>query len=278
MPQIKQIGGRAGRFGMNNAFSTPSAPDMDEPSASATASTTQTKTADNESSTNDNGKVMTLIEGDMPLLARAMKSPVKQLQKAVVLPTQLHLERLWNLLAPEAKYSQMLRMIHLLARTGPNYRLPVKHHQIETAALLDNVSGLTLDERASLAAAPVSLRDERVTTTFVEWATAVGESRTIDLEDWAKANGALDLIEEGRVDLNAAELLQIESFHRSLSLYLWLSYRLQFAFRQQVLAREYRSKAESAIDANLSSGSDAGPLDRRAPFLPRHGQTLRMRR
>lgn len=243
LPQVKQIGGRAGRYGMHSPTPGNSVADLDndiptQPQPSV-------------------GQVTTLDPEDLPLLKKAMAASVSPIQRAVIMPHAEQLSSLSKVVASGVPFSRILALARMFGRTSPNYTLPIHAASIIVTALLDKYSQLTPEELRTLAVAPVSTRDDRGVETFQCFVQSHVDSKPFNLVEWAHQQGLSDLL-PGHVQttspsakqvaaISGGDLLSLESCHKSMSLYLWLSYRLPLTFDQPEIARGLRRNIEVSV-------------------------------
>ena len=250
MPQIKQIAGRAGRFGVHPII--PTSPLDPNPSTGTVA-----------------GEVTTLESRDMELLGEAMNSPIVQVKRAAFTPSFEIFQAVKNLLPPSTTLSTTLGLVANLGRTSPDYySVPFAGVQ-SLLDLIEDVSPLSLIERNQLGMCPVNLRDEQAKLTVRNWSEHVAAGRRVMIEPWAEGTGlrdAMDRISEARTskvdkgssyrqseDTNLslyspAILALLESNHRSLTLYCWLTFRIPLLFTDIEAVRTLRSQVEGAIE------------------------------
>ncbi|KAL8292464.1 hypothetical protein RQP46_001076 [Phenoliferia psychrophenolica] len=249
MPQIKQIAGRAGRYGVH---SSPTAPD----DADAVLNTTA-------------GVVTTLDESDMDLLRAAIISPIVQVTQAVLQPPRTTFRGVQQLLPSTTPLSKVNEIVLALAHTSPLYSPVASVAPASVTDALEHVRPLSFAERTTLSSSPVNARDPKAVGALVGFAELFSKGEPIIIDDWAAQAGltrALQKVEDAAsapsLDEVAATapkavgtvgtLQNLESFHRSLTLYLWLSYRLPVGFVDHANARTMRKKVERAIDLTLA--------------------------
>lgn len=268
-PQIKQIAGRAGRYGVHTPIS-PSAPDLDlDPSAPPPVS------AEPDSV---NGEATTLDAEDLPLLQAAMKEPTVQVTRASSTPPFETFKHIYQLLPSSTPMSRIFSLARSISRTKPHYHSTGTHSFGEVGDKIAHIHPLTFQERYTFGSAPVNLRDAQVVSALVSFVKNFAKGQPILMEDWGRDSGledALEAVEEARelkakatsTDSSEVEstfakqqlssvfspttLQSLESFHRCLTLYLWLSYRLAPIFSDQTKARELRQKVEKSIEFAL---------------------------
>lgn len=261
-PQIKQIAGRAGRYGVHTS---PTAPD----DASATSTTT-------------NGEATTLDEADMDILREAMAQPTVQVSQACLAASFESSQEFENLLPAGTPFSKIFNLVEAVAQTTPHYRAVGHSGWGQISDRLRHIEPLSFKERYVFGTAPVNMRDPKVVSSLISFVEFFAAGRRILMSEWAQDAGvstALSRVDdarrEARVKLgpgqqssgpsvyNSDFLMSLESMHRCLTLYLWLSYRQSTIFCDREAARELRKKVEAGIDFVLS-GMKFSKLERGA--------------
>ncbi|BGP12481.1 hypothetical protein JCM10213_006951 [Rhodosporidiobolus nylandii] len=264
-PQIKQIAGRAGRYGVHTPVS-PSAPDLDAPLPSSSASAEDSPL----------GEATTLDAVDLPILREAMQQTTVQVTQASLGPPYGAFKALYFLLPSSTPLSRIFALSKAITRTLPHYRTTGTESFGAVGDKIAHVEPLSFGERYTLGSAPVNLRDAKVVEALVEWASAYAQGERIMMQRWGEEKGvfaALERVEQVQ-DVRAAieakgedaaselsrrqaavytpaALQQLESTHRCLTLYLWLSYRMSSIFCDREAARELRARVEKAIEGAL---------------------------
>ncbi|GAA6035934.1 hypothetical protein JCM8097_005173 [Rhodosporidiobolus ruineniae] len=264
-PQIKQIAGRAGRYGVHTPVS-PSAPDLDAPLPPSSP-----PAAGEESPL---GEATTLDAVDLPLLREAMAQPTVQVTQASLTAPFDSFRQLYALLPPSTPMSRVFALARAVTRTQRHYRPAGTDSFGETGDKIAQVEPLTFAERYTFGSAPVNLRDAKVVDALVEWASSYARGEKVTMQRWGAEKGVFAALEQvesvrDRVDASSGDkdaanlsrrqasvftptaLQALESFHRCLTLYLWLSYRLAPVFCDQDAARQLRSRVERAIEGAL---------------------------
>lgn len=269
--QIKQIAGRAGRYGTAEHGSSPG------------------------------GQALTRHEQDMPLLHAALAAPTQPLPRAALQPASGLLESLALLLpfaeekasassAPAShgkarSLAALYQDMSLLAHVEPrSFVLANFASQQAIAPILEARSrnSLTHVEKEKWAHAPVNLRDERAVAWLGNAVELYARGELIPFEKCAEHLGTLEAeaavlgvmqrakarrSESGDVhaplelftspadaEIHTIDtLMLLESHHRSLSLYLWLSYRFPLAFCFQDAVEQRKARTEDAIEFCLSA-------------------------
>lgn len=259
MPQIKQIAGRAGRFGVHTS---PTAPDDSEGVTTTTA-----------------GEVTTLDDADLPLLREAMKSAIVQVgQAAFSAPAEAYRD-VNTLLPPSTRRSRLYSLVGALSQTSAHYATMPETGSSAIVDAIEHIHPLTFGERTQFANAPVNMRDSKAQAALISFVESFAAGRKIIMREWSEDVGldrALGNVNEARAMKERAAspgtaarhsspspartanlytplvLAELESYHRCLTLYLWLSYRLPGIFCDAEAARPLRKVVESAIDFILA--------------------------
>ncbi|KAI8804909.1 P-loop containing nucleoside triphosphate hydrolase protein [Cladochytrium replicatum] len=182
--QIKQIGGRAGRF--KTDFET--------------------------------GYVTTLESADVNLLQKAMAARLPALPSAGLLPTLDMIERFAKLL-PDDSLAALLDKFEQLARVDGNYFLCNLENQRRVASLLEPLTSLSLRDRFLFCQSPAPLDDGGIgERSLVRMARAVALRQQCLVED------LVQLPNEDFLPQRTDQLQDLETVHKVIVLYLWLRY------------------------------------------------------
>jgi len=259
-PQIKQIAGRAGRFGIHSK----------NPDSAAVAAIRTTTS----------GEVTTLDEVDLPILVAALATPTIPVTQAYHAAPLAAYRSVFDLLPEGTSVSKVQSVVNGLTRVAPHYVTPPVGGANQVLDAIEDVGPLTFAERMQFGLAPVNLRDDKAKATLVEFASAFARGEPVLMAWWSRQAGvyaALERVADARrhhelpaaFTLNGAPARQaappldpelftpttlatLESFHRCLTLYLWLSYRLASIFCDQHAAQQLRKDVEGAIEFTLA--------------------------
>ncbi|KAL4402228.1 RNA helicase [Malassezia pachydermatis] len=260
LSQIKQIAGRAGRYGTSR-----------------------------DEATSPSGLVLTRHEDEMDNLRAALAAPVRPITHASLQPTTQQMETL-SLMLPhttssrssrrrpsstETTVSTLLDDVKALARLDvQSFTLADFETQKRMSPIIEarGRDRLTQAEKEKWANTPVNFRDERA----VEWVgnaiELYAQGSLVEFEACAENLGTMEAEEAVAIEheeakarqaaaqttapvavyatqdesvLNIHTLMLLESLHRTLTLYLWLGFRfpLAFCFRADVEARKLRTEA-----------------------------------
>lgn len=254
VPQIKQIAGRAGRYGVH---SSPTAPDDADASSNTTV-----------------GEVTTLDDKDLGILRNAMAQPINQVPRARLEPPAEVFKAVYSQLASHVTSRRIYELVSEMTVTSPHYDASSRRTAPAMFDSIEHVRNLSFNERAQFALAPVNVRDPTVLSTYVTFVEDFAAGKQIYMNEWAASSGLqtlLDQLQDQKANIgkrnaesteesadpslelmNPVTLQKLESFHRCLTLYLWLSYRLMDIFCDQEAARTTRHAVEKAIELVLS--------------------------
>lgn len=273
--QIKQIAGRAGRFGMQRKADdvyTPSqiTSGLDTPEVPPEVAYEKVKAqAANEAG----GVVTTLHAADLPILREVLQMPLPAVQRAVFDIPSHCIENFARLLPPSTPYARVLEHMYNLAALYPNTvasDYPRKFSQADVAELYRDE--LSLQEIHLFSLAPVNVRDPYVFATLrniiknfarnglVTINHALAEMPLLKRLDEVEATLAIlpplpPIIGIGRKVLTPPIIVecipQMESLHKSLVLYIWLSYRIAVAMPDRPHALVLKARCEKVLEECL---------------------------
>uniref|UniRef100_V5F1E5 ATP-dependent RNA helicase SUV3, mitochondrial n=2 Tax=Kalmanozyma brasiliensis (strain GHG001) TaxID=1365824 RepID=V5F1E5_KALBG len=263
--QIKQIAGRAGRYG----------------------------TQDKDTQKADLGGVVTTRhEHELGILEAALASPLVPITRAAIQPSSETLSQLSAMLPSIERgvmrtLSQIYADVALLSRIdSTNFFLADFSQQLTISPLIESASGgmLTVSERETFSNAPANTRDERVSAFLTNAVRFFSRGGLVEFDLAAKDLAMLEVEEEvvslmrqaeearerasdagkevkpliaylngegggtAHPLINITTMLMLESLHRCFTLYLWLSFRFPLAFCWRSDVERRKKVAEEAID------------------------------
>lgn len=158
------------------------------------------------------GLTTTLQLEDLDYLIECLKQPFEDVKKIGLFPffeqVELFAGQLHN-----------VTFSHLLEKFGENCRLDgsyflCRHDHIKKVAnMLEKVQGLSLEDRFNFCFAPVNIRDPKAMYHLLRFASAYSQKVPVNIAMGMPKGSAR----------NDAELLDLETKHQVLSMYLWLS-------------------------------------------------------
>jgi ATP-dependent RNA helicase SUPV3L1/SUV3 len=272
--QIKQIGGRAGRFGTH---------------------ADDTVTA---------GSVTTVYSDDLPLLKLAMDSPLPALPSAFLAPNTFVLETLYTALPPQTGLETLYKLLMDLAVVREPYSLSDLAELLVPASTIDQYCpDLPIRARALLSQVPMDWRDHELVQAFqsmlrdlvggvvcdpaVLAGHFLGILKEVEMHQLAytanKEAAAARIVEHQAEDARVREnpldgqyylplnqasaeaptlpdppsmplqtasnmLMKLEVLHKLLVAYAWLSFRFPMTFGMKESADDMKNRAETAIE------------------------------
>ena len=239
---IKQIAGRAGRYRTSS---------NDQKSSLENASI-DTERRPSSAPPVNLGLVTTLDKVDLKVVQSAMESTPPPIKTAGLLAPDHLIIRFAEYFPPETPFSYILLRLHEISRMHTRFHICNLREQVLTADIIQEVKELSIAERLAFCAAPANARDLSTTRALLAFAKCVAKQSGGGLLDISELN--LDVLDENR-DLGPVYLRELEGLHRSLVLYLWLSYRFSGIFTSQALAFHTKSLVEEKIDEALAKFS-----------------------
>ncbi|KAJ7221513.1 P-loop containing nucleoside triphosphate hydrolase protein [Mycena pura] len=227
---IKQIAGRAGRFGMQGSDEKPG------------------------------GFVTTLNTEDLSVLHKTMPVKIPALSQARLSLTAIHIANIVSNLPPDAS----TETIHLAAMHAGRfpflYRAGLVNHLSTVGEYLDSQGHFTLADRLLLISAPFPWRDRTAMGAITAFLSAHYENMHVDVVATMTKLGYLEKLLDaenamehdgrkvsGRKFKPSVELKDLELFHKILVLYLWLSYRNPVAYAGYDIASEWKVRVEKVL-------------------------------
>ncbi|KAJ7041987.1 P-loop containing nucleoside triphosphate hydrolase protein, partial [Mycena alexandri] len=241
--QMKQIAGRAGRFGMQGIDEVPG------------------------------GSVTTLSREDLPILKKTLPIQIPPLPFARVSPTKIQFAELAGYL-PSSAATETIFSAHLHAGN-----LPIHCRSTMPASLsllceyLDQQGYFTYMDRLQLIQAPFPWRDRMALTAITEFVATYYQNMHVDITVTMRKLGYLEKLEAVELVMQAPppaagvkrkrfnhafQLEGLETFHKILVVYLWLSYRNPVSYPAQDLAVKMKERLERALHWCLEEMSAGG--------------------
>ena len=184
-----------------------------------------------------------------------MKRQAQPIISAGIFPPASIQQRFANYFPPETPFGYIIVRLHEICRMHPRFHLCDLRDQIGVADLIHPVKDLTIMDRIQFCAAPVSMRDSSVKKACLAYARCVAEKGGGELLQISALK--LELLDVDTSQMKGGEQFklyfeELEGLHKSLVLYLWLSYRFTGIFKSHALARHVKQLIERKIDEALS--------------------------
>ena len=236
--QVKQIGGRAGRY-----------------------RTAMQQSTDQVDSSENVGLVTALDDIDLPYIRQALNSDSEPIRAAGLLPTDHMVQAFANHFPPDVPFGYVMNRLQDLSRTSPGYFLCTNDRDSEVvmSRVLDRIADMTVQDKMVFLKAPLQMNDRKMPEVIRAFSRCVAEHKSGALLEIPELR--LDVLDEP-VTSDKEYLRSLESLHRSLVLYLWLSFRCGGVFTDRTLATHVKDLVEMKMDRALTEFSANSNLQR----------------
>ena len=206
------------------------------------------------------GLVTSLHAADLLVLRKAMQAESDPIMSAGIFPPTSVLTKFATYFPPSMNFSYILLRLHELSLQHPRYHLCDLKDQTAIADIIQPIQNLTIHDRVVFCASPANPKQPGMSSVLRAFAKCVGDRSSGAILDIPEL--PLDVLcEEMKVDRNYME--RLESLHKSLILYLWLSYRFAGVFVNQAMAFYVKGLVEERIDKMLAEYSASPAIRQR---------------
>ncbi|KAG1736906.1 P-loop containing nucleoside triphosphate hydrolase protein [Suillus paluster] len=223
--QIKQIAGRAGRYGLHG-----------EPG----------------------GFVTTLHAHDLSMLHSAISCQPDPIMFAGISPTLPWAESVLQALPVDASHQTLMEVAPYVSNVRPPCRAFVPPKVEERSKFVEtHAKNMKLYDKLLIGGAPMNWRDPLAIEFTARLCQIYNDVIRVPIMDALRVGPYIELLESvedmmfgGKSSAGAPSqaLITLEGLHKSLVLYLWLSYRLPVAFYQSEEAYALKERTEKALD------------------------------
>ncbi|WQF80521.1 Putative helicase, P-loop containing nucleoside triphosphate hydrolase, suv3 domain 1 [Colletotrichum destructivum] len=233
--EIKQIGGRAGRYKTARQAAT-------DPNGTAAPEEKM-------------GYVTTIVDDDLPIIEKAFNSETQPLDVATIHPPASVIEQFSEYFPPDTPLSFILLRLRELAPVSQRYSVYISELSLEIADAIQEFP-MTIQERITILHAPASLREPGMRAIIKAVAKCISTRTGGALYDIQPINLELldatldDFSNQGRRYLHS-----IEALHQAITIYLWVSYRFPNIFTSQALAFHVKDAVEEKIEFYLENNT-----------------------
>lgn len=248
--EVKQIAGRAGRYKTAHQAVTQ---DSSSTSVAGTSSDTGIELDDNqESKTETVGWVTTLDDVDHGYLKKTMRREPEEIKSAGLFPPSLIIERFANYFPPGTPFSYIMLRLHEISESHPRFHLCALKDQLAIADVIHLVKNLSIQDRITICAAPISMRSIPEQAFLRTLAECIADGTSGSLLDIP--NLPLDALDKPATR-ERSYLYSLEQLHKMIVCYLWLSYRFPNVFTTRTLANYTKKLVEDKIEKALTQFS-----------------------
>ncbi|KAL2480796.1 ATP-dependent RNA helicase SUV3L [Abeliophyllum distichum] len=158
------------------------------------------------------GLTTTLHLDDLDYLIECLKKPFDDVKKVGLFPFFEQVE-LFGAQLPNITFSQLLLKFGENCQLDGSYFLCQHQHVKKIANMLEKVQGLSLEDRFNFCFAPCNIRDPKAMYHLLRFASSYAQKLPVNIAmGMPKCSARSD-----------SELLDLETRHQVLSMYLWLS-------------------------------------------------------
>ncbi|XP_057731624.1 DExH-box ATP-dependent RNA helicase DExH18, mitochondrial [Arachis stenosperma] len=204
------------------------------------------------------GLATTMHLDDLDYLIECLKQPFDEVKKVGLFPFFEQVELFASQL-PNLTFCQLLEKFGESCRLDGSYFLCLYDHIKKIANMLERVQGLSLEDRFNFCFAPVNIRDPKAMYHLLRFATTFSQNMPVNIAMGLPRSSAR----------NDSELLDLETRHQVLSMYLWLSNH----FKQERFPYVKKAEAMATDIADLLAHSLTNanwkPLSRRTRGKPK---------
>lgn len=269
---IKQIGGRAGRFRTVEQGKVGAASEEELAAAKGEASAQSSEVKDTDEGPENLGLVTTLERFDFPIVRAAMGAEPEPIKSAGLFPPAPVLERFAGYFPPGTPFSYILTRLHELSQMHTRFHLCGLKDQVWIADLIEGVEGLSVPDRNILCSCPAAKGDsdmwKKLMPAYARCIATQSGGSIVDIKELPIE------IMEAEVQGTREYLRELERLHKGIVAYLWLSYRFAGIFNTRNLAFHVKVLVEERIEKTLSSFSFSEAQRRKLAAL-REKQLLR---
>nr|XP_016500127.1 PREDICTED: DExH-box ATP-dependent RNA helicase DExH18, mitochondrial-like [Nicotiana tabacum] len=158
------------------------------------------------------GLTTTLQLEDLDYLIECLKKPFDEVHKVGLFPFYEQVE-LFAGQIPNSTFSELLDRFGENCRLDGSYFLCQYNHIKKIANMLEKVQGLSLEDRFNFCFAPVNIRDPKAMYHLLKFASSYAQELPVNIAMGMPKCSAR----------NDSELLDLETRHQVLSMYMWLS-------------------------------------------------------
>ncbi|KAL3642002.1 RNA helicase [Castilleja foliolosa] len=205
------------------------------------------------------GEVTCLDRNDIPLLLSSLSSPSPTIEQAGLFPN-FDLLLMYSLLHPTYGLHQILEHFVDNAKLSENYFIADCEQMLKVATVIDELP-LTLKDKYLFSVSPVDMADEISSQGLTQFAQKYCKSHVVRLKE-IFTPGTL------KVPTSHKALKELESIHKVLDLYVWLSFHMEDSFPDRELAATQKAICSMLIEEFLGRGGWQKPIVklRRSPL------------
>ena len=242
IPQIKQIAGRAGRYRTAREGAI-----REDSTLKSLGQPDSTKAAP-ISASNNVGLVTCLDEDDLPYIDGALCTEPEPIKQAALLPPDAFIEEISSRLPKGIPFEYILHKMSTDSILHPRYNICNVEDQSGIARTIEDIQSLTATQRYTICASPADTKSLAMQTVLKAYAKCIAENKMVTVADIDEL--PLEILDKPLSDSRDYMSL-VETLHKSLILFLWLSYRFVNVFKDRNMANYAKSLVEDKINRAL---------------------------
>lgn len=247
---IKQIGGRAGRFRIAEQGKIGAASAEELAAAKGEAAVHDSDMDASHEESQNLGLVTTLERFDFPVVRAAMSAEPEPIKSAGLFPPAAILERFAGYFPPGTPFSYILTRLHELSQIHSRFHLCGLRDQVWIADIIEGVEGLSVSDRNILCSSPAGKADldlwKQLMPAYARCISTQSGGNILDIKELP-----LEIM-EAEIQGTREYLRELERLHKGIVVYLWLSYRFAGIFSTRSLAFHVKGLVEERIEKTLS--------------------------
>ncbi|KAL5216662.1 hypothetical protein ABZP36_008063 [Zizania latifolia] len=162
------------------------------------------------------GLTTTFVMDDLDYLIQCLQQPFEKVKKVGLFPCFEQVEMFASQF-PDLTFNELLDKFRDNCRIDSTYFMCYQDSIKKVANMLERVQGLSLKDRYNFCFAPVNTRDPKAMFHLLRFATHYSQSRHVSIAMGMPKSSAR----------NDTELLDLETKHQVLLMYLWLSHHFE---------------------------------------------------
>uniref|UniRef100_A0A0E0DF25 ATP-dependent RNA helicase SUV3L, mitochondrial n=1 Tax=Oryza meridionalis TaxID=40149 RepID=A0A0E0DF25_9ORYZ len=162
------------------------------------------------------GLTTTFLLDDLDYLIQCLQQPFEEAKKVGLFPCFEQVESFASQF-PDLTFNELLDKFRENCRVDSTYFMCHQESIKKVANMLERIQGLSLKDRYNFCFAPVNIRDPKAMYHLLRFATNYSQSRRVSIAMGMPKGSAK----------NDTELLDLETKHQVLSMYLWLSHHFE---------------------------------------------------
>ncbi|PIN02791.1 Mitochondrial RNA helicase SUV3, DEAD-box superfamily [Handroanthus impetiginosus] len=202
------------------------------------------------------GEVTCLDKEDLPLLHLSLESPSPTLEQAGLFPNFDTLF-MYSRLHPSYGLHQILEHFVKNAKLSESYFITDCEEMLKAAAIIDELP-LNLHDKYLFTISPVDMDDDISSQGLTQFAQSYSKNRMVRLRE-IFTPGTL------KIPKSHNALKELESIHKVLDLYVWLSFHLDESFPDRELAASQKAICSMLIEEFLGRDGWQTPSARKLP-------------